>query len=230
MSRPSTSRETGRIGPNAIIRMVEALDALEGKAGVARVLAAAGLERYTDGLPSRMIDEDEVTALMRATSECLGADRGRTVGWVAGQRTGDYLLAHRIPGSAQSLLTAAPAWLSSRLLLAAIARHTWTFAGTGIVRFTPGNPIRIAIHNSPLCRLRQCGEPCCTYYAATFERLFRALVVADARCVETACAATGADHCTFEIAWPRLRLPGRRRLAPDQGARMTPHVMSRPTA
>jgi len=45
------------------------------------------------------------------------------------------------------------------------------------------------------------AEPGCDFYAATFERLFRVLVHADARVVETACEACGAAECRFEVRW-----------------------------
>ncbi len=55
--------------------------------------------------------------------------------------------------------------------------------------------------------------PLCDYYAATFERLFRALVHPRAVVVETACEACGADACRwrkpFVLAarWPKAWRP-----------------------
>ncbi|WP_235823343.1 4-vinyl reductase [Azohydromonas sediminis] len=43
--------------------------------------------------------------------------------------------------------------------------------------------------------------PACDFYAATFERLFRALVHPRASVAETACEACGDDACRFEVRW-----------------------------
>jgi hypothetical protein len=60
----------------------------------------------------------------------------------AGQGTADYILAHRIPGPAKALIRALPAPLGARLLTAAIARHAWTFTGSGRFRSLPTHPSR----------------------------------------------------------------------------------------
>lgn len=199
---PGVPAASARIGPNAIIRMGEALVALEGKAGAAAVFEAAGVKRYLETPPADMVPESDVAALTKAVHEKLGPGRAATAGWIAGQRTGDYLLAHRIPRAVQLLLKALPAPLASRILLRAIARHSWTFAGSARVRFAAGNPTKVEMSGSPLCRHIVADRPSCAFYAATFERLFRALVHGAAVAAETTCAAKGDRACTFEIGWP----------------------------
>lgn len=191
----------GRIGPNAVTRVFEALWAVEGAQSVDRVFRAADLARYLSHGPSQMVDETEVTRLHRALRESLGKDRARTVGWIAGQRTADYLLRHRIPHSAQKAIRCLPSRLGSRLLTAAIARNAWTFVGTGAFAAQPGRPTTFTITNCPICRREKSGAPCCDFYAATFERLFANLVHARARVIETSCLAMGCSDCTFSIAW-----------------------------
>jgi divinyl protochlorophyllide a 8-vinyl-reductase len=41
----------------------------------------------------------------------------------------------------------------------------------------------------------------CDYYAATFERLFQALVDRGALVTETECEANGGSACNFEVRW-----------------------------
>jgi len=191
----------GRIGPNAVIRVAEALRAVEGACSVDRVFRAANLAHYLISAPSAMIDEDEVTRLHRALRESVGRDRARTVGWIAGQLTADYLLGHRIPAAAQLALRCLPSGLASRQLTTAIARNAWTFAGSGAFAARHGRPTIFTIGNCPICRGLQSAVPCCDFYTGTFERLFARLVHASARVVETRCLAMGASDCTFAVTW-----------------------------
>ena len=200
-SSPAPTAAAGRIGPNAIVRMVEALDDLEGKDAGARLLARAGLSRYIGRLPEAMVDEAEVIALHRAVREALGEGRAETIAWLAGRNTAGYLLAHRIPKAMQRALAILPAPLAARVLIAAISRHAWTFAGSGRFRVVGFRPVTVEIIDCPLARGVRSDHPACAYFAATLERLFAVLVHPDARVRETACAATGAAACRFTAAW-----------------------------
>ncbi|TCZ66199.1 bacteriochlorophyll 4-vinyl reductase [Roseicella aquatilis] len=193
----------GRIGPNAITRMAEALDAALPAAEVDALFAAAGLAAYRRSPPERMVDEREVAALHRTLRARLPPARLEAVTREAGLRTGDYLLAHRIPRPVQALLRLLPAPLAARLLVSAIRRHAWTFAGSGAFAAWPGYPLRLAIAGCPLCRGMSAERPACGTYAATFERLFRRLVHRRARVTETACEAMGSAACVFELRWRR---------------------------
>ncbi len=199
----------GRIGPNAVIRVAEALLALEGMATTARVFQAADIPGHLDTPPAGMIAEDEVARLHRALHAILGDARARSVGWIAGRRTADYLLAHRIPRPAQSLLRQLPATAATRLLGSLITRHAWTFAGSGRMTLHHGHPTVMTILGNPLCQGARSTEPWCDYYAATFERLWDTLVRAGTQVVEVACIATGAPACSFSIAWSDRRVSAR---------------------
>ena len=118
----------GRIGPNAVIRLAEALDACEGRAVTAKLFRTAGLEHYVGAPPQSMVAEDEVTVLHRHLREALPSGRARTVSWIAGQRTAEYLLANRVPQPMQRLLKILPRRVSAFILLTAIGKHAWTFA------------------------------------------------------------------------------------------------------
>lgn len=186
-----------RIGPNAITRVAEAL----GRDRSPAVFATAGLAHYLRSPPEAMVDEREVVRLHRALRSVMGEREARRVARRAGELTGDYLLAHRIPAVAGRVLHALPAALAAPLLLAAIRRHAWTFAGSGRFTAAAGRPVTLVVEDNPLCRGAASDAPLCDYYAAAFERLFRALVHPRASVVETACEACGADACRFAARW-----------------------------
>jgi divinyl protochlorophyllide a 8-vinyl-reductase len=191
-----------RIGPNAVTRMAEALRARHGEAVAARIFGAAALGEMLRDPPQQMIDERDVARLHRSAYAALGAAAAAAVARDAGARTGAYLLAHRIPRPVQWLLRRLPAAIAARLLVAAIARHAWTFAGSGDfgVRWQRGG-VRLAIAHCPLCREVAASDPACDFYCATFERLFGELVRAGSTVTEVACQACGGETCVFEVRW-----------------------------
>ena len=192
----------GRIGPNAVIRLAEALREQEGEAATVAVFERAGLAAYLGTPPSAMVRETDVAALHRALQRELGARRARRIARLAGGKTGDYLLAHRIPRAVQRVLRIAPAPLAGRVLLAAIGRNAWTFCGSGRFRAAAGVPVRVTIAGNPLCGDVDGEATACDFYAGTFERLFRALVHDGAVVDETHCEGRGDAACLFEIRWP----------------------------
>lgn len=191
----------GRIGPNAITRVAEVLLPRLGPGATAGIFERAGLLPYLAHPPEAMVDEAEVSRLHRALRAALGEPKAREIAFDAGTRTGDYLLAHRIPKPVQAVLRHLPAAWASRVLLMAIRRHAWTFAGSGRFTARAGRPVRLTILHNPLCAGLASQEPACAFYTATFERLFRVLVHANAHAREVACEAMGAPACVFEVSW-----------------------------
>jgi divinyl protochlorophyllide a 8-vinyl-reductase len=196
----------GRIGPNAIVQVGVALSEAVGHAGAARLFDAAGLHGLLASPPVAMVDERDVVRLHAAIRAGLVADVATAVAADAGRRTGDYLLAHRIPRAAQRILRLLPRGVAARTLLAAIARHSWTFAGSGAFSYRLADPradgrITVQIEGCPLCRDASADVPQCAFYAATFERLFRALVAPGTVVTEIRCEATGGEACVFLVAW-----------------------------
>jgi divinyl protochlorophyllide a 8-vinyl-reductase len=181
--------------------MEEALTAALGPGPTETLFVAAGLAPYLAAPPERMVDEAEVIRLHQVVRGALEAGAARRVAVDAGRRTGDYLLGHRIPRPVRLGLRLLPPGLAARALVAAIGRHAWTFAGSGSFAAHPGRPLVLTVAGCPLCRGAAAAEPLCDYYAATFERLFQALVSGRARVRETACQAQGAAACRFEVAW-----------------------------
>ncbi len=189
-----------RIGPNAVIRTAHVL---RDRYGVARAqaLLAEATGRSLSDLPTHMVDEAEVRALVRTCLLHLGHRQTQAVLREAGQRTAEYLLAHRIPRPVQWLLRVLPAPIGLRVLSRAMARHAWTFAGSG--RFTVRHARRpeFAIHDCPLCRGLTLPAPVCDFYAGTFEELLARLVRRDTCVAQVESAASGGAACRYEVRW-----------------------------
>jgi divinyl protochlorophyllide a 8-vinyl-reductase len=197
----ATGGVAGRIGPNAIIRVAEALEQRVGQRMTAQLFARADLTGHLEHPPTAMVDEGQACRLHALLRSELGQQVGAEVARKAGWATAGYLLAHRIPKPVQGLLKRLPAPWACRVLLAAISRHAWTFVGSGHFDARPGRPTVLTIRHNALCRGQQSDDPVCDYYAATFERLFQVLVHRDARVSEISCEARGDDACRFELRW-----------------------------
>ena len=166
-----------------------------GDALVARLFDMAGL----DGLPSDhgLMPEGPAARLHQAVRRDMPQDAPRILA-EAGRRTGDYILAHRIPRFAQVILRWLPRGLAMRVLSKAIAKNAWTFAGSG--QFTLRGPGRFAIAANPLVAGERSDHLLCHWHAAVFEQLFRVLVDDRLRARETACCACGDTACVFTLA------------------------------
>jgi divinyl protochlorophyllide a 8-vinyl-reductase len=202
VSAPAAVRaDSARIGPNAIIQTLAALRERVGAAATDELLRAAGLSGYAGEEPAAMVPEQDVTELYGALRGRLDEAEATACARLAGYKTADYVLANRIPRPAQFILRLLPPRLAAPVLLASITKHTWTFAGSGTVSVARGAAPRIAIAGCPVCRGSHARTPLCSYYAASFEGLFRALVTRRAAVAEVACEASGAPSCVFEIRW-----------------------------
>ncbi len=191
----------GRIGPNAVTRLAEALDAMEGRAARDAVFARAGLPHHLESPPSDMVDDEDVARLHEALVETVGFARAQAIGAESGRLTGDYLLAHRIPRFAQRALRALPRPVAARVLAAAIAKHAWTFAGAGAFAYRFGARLELTIAGGPVSRYVRAEHPACAYYAATFERVFSAMLGPRTGVTEIECEAQGAPACRFVVEW-----------------------------
>ena len=145
-----------------------------------------------------MIDEAPVARLHQALRTRV-PDLAPSLSRQAGTMTGDYILANRIPGLAQRVLRGLPASLGARILAKAIARHAWTFAGSGRFRVVSMRPLAFEIADNPVVRGERSAVPVCAWHAAVFERLYRQLVDDRYRAKETACGTAGAEACRFEL-------------------------------
>jgi divinyl protochlorophyllide a 8-vinyl-reductase len=187
-----------RIGPNAIIQTGQALSALHGPGAARLIFEAAGLGRYIGALPTTMIDEREPVALFAAIKATLPPAEADRVLAEAGHRTGHYILENRFPPAARKILPKLPAGLSSRLLVSAIARHAWTFAGSGRfeARVTGWKRpvVTLAIAANPL------ATPDCLWHGAVFQRLFASLCGDVAFVRHSQCCARGDSSCVTQVS------------------------------
>jgi divinyl protochlorophyllide a 8-vinyl-reductase len=197
---PTGGETVGRIGPNAIVQLTAALRDREGEAVLRDVLGRAGLAEPALEAAAGLIPVAQVRALHAALPEVVGTETARSLVAEAGRRTAAYLLAHRIPGFFQRLLARLPTRLRRSLLLAAIARHAWTF--TGGSRFTArlGPRARLRIDPCSLCPEAGKVGLGCVYYAATFEALLQRLVDPRTRVEPATCGAAGSRRCELRIA------------------------------
>lgn len=190
------AQSSRRIGPNSIIQVGETLLA-HGQQGLAQqVYLAAGHMDWLRAPPTDMVDEADAAALHDALHRLAPPRDARAYSAEAGRRTGDYILQNRIPRAARAILRMMPAPLAARLLLAAISRHAWTFAGSGRFACEPGAPTAFSLSANPLAQ--QGG---CVWHEAVFTRLFQALVHTKAEVRETSCCAEGDSACRFEVRW-----------------------------
>jgi divinyl protochlorophyllide a 8-vinyl-reductase len=192
--------QESRIGPNAVVQTLRALEALEGPEPRARVARAAELPEVTlDGL----VPEAWFVRLVDALRDELPPPRAEAILARAGTWTAAYVAERRVPKAFRQLLGWLPPRLGLPLLLEAFRRHAWTFAGSGRYAVHGRYPGRIALEGSPTCRPRTEAGADSTlggaYYEAAFEGLLR-LAAPAARVREVACMRRGASACCFEIA------------------------------
>ncbi|MCW1920199.1 bacteriochlorophyll 4-vinyl reductase [Rhodobacter sp. KR11] len=175
------------IGPNAVLQLIPLLQP--------GVLARLGISAPPD---HGLMPEEPARALhagLRATDPQAAALLAE-----AGRRTADYILAHRIPPPAKLALRLMPRALAIRALSRAVARHAWTFAGSGA--FAVEAPGRFRLTDNPLIRGETASHPLCHWHVAVFQGLFQALVSKDLHFAETHCAACGHAACRFQLCGP----------------------------
>lgn len=183
------------IGPNAILQLIPVIEALGGPERVEAMMARAGVFGLPDG--TRMIPEGDAARLHRQL-RLEEPDMAPRLAAEAGRRTADYILANRIPGPVRLVLKILPPGPSARALSHAIARHAWTFAGSGEFRVV--TPWTFEIRDNPIIR-GEISERClCDWHAGVFARLYAVLVDPSATCREVDCGAKGRGHlCRFEV-------------------------------
>ncbi|MDP3505011.1 MAG: bacteriochlorophyll 4-vinyl reductase [Myxococcales bacterium] len=184
-----------RVGPNAVTQLSAVLEDRRGPTFADAVFEAGGLLELRAHPPHEMIDQRIAIAAHQAMWRLVDHDEAEALAFEAGVRTANYLLANRIPRPAQWVLKGLPRRLAADVLLKAISRNAWTFAGSG--RFQSkreGAIVHLAIEENPLAT----GP--CAWHRGVFTRLFTELVSPDASVRETECVAEGAAACRFEVA------------------------------
>ncbi len=181
----------GRIGPNAVLQLIEAVDAQMGRAMTEKVFNIGGCGHYLAHPPKTMVDEGEVASLNHALFQVLDLKRAQALAQDAGRRTADYVIANRIPRIVRILLSLMPPKIASAMLLRSIAKHAWTFVGSGELRINRG---AIEVADNPI------AMPGCPWHQAVFQRMFERLVSNQCLIQETTCCARGAPVCRFELS------------------------------
>jgi divinyl protochlorophyllide a 8-vinyl-reductase len=181
------------IGPNAVLQTEAALVEAGGRDLAEQVFAAAGLSHLLIERPGDMIDEAVPKALFAALFAALPRDEALHVAHRAGELTGAYILHNRIPAPVRGLLRILPPRLAAPLLLTAIGKHAWTFAGSGVCTVKAGKPARIEIADNPL------AMPECAWHVGVFEVLFGSLVSPHARVGHDHGPKLASSPCRFEI-------------------------------
>lgn len=180
----------------SILQLIPVIGEMLGSPASNQVLRAAGITQLPSG--DRLCDEAPAAAVHQALRrEFPGvADQ---ITRHAGERTGNWIIATRMPPVAANALAHMPAWLASPVLCGLIDKHAWTFAGSGQFRVVSRHPVIFELENNPVVRGESAEHVVCSWHSAVFERLFRALIDPGMICVETRCSACGDSVCRFEI-------------------------------
>ncbi len=181
------------VGPNAITQTAAALTELVGRVSEREIFHRAGLAAYIERPPVTMVHEHEAAALFKALREALPEDRADAVLAEAGRRTARYIIANRIPRPVKALVSVLPVPTAARILLSAIHKHSWTFAGTGSVSKNQWPTLSLTIATNPL------ATPGCPWHTATLQELFQVLVSDHFEVRHLSCCARGNRNCHFEI-------------------------------
>jgi divinyl protochlorophyllide a 8-vinyl-reductase len=196
---PCSADAIAKIGPNAVIQLVAALRASQLAGAAPAIFRDAGVGDWLAVPPAAMVDERRVARLHQCVRASLPAAQAAGVLADAGRMTADYLLANRIPRVAHATFRILPAPLSASLLVAAVRRNAWTFAGSGQLYARAGAPTVFELAGNPLCAGETAPAPVCVWHAAVFQRLFEVLVDSSSQVIETHCRAAGNDRCRFLV-------------------------------
>lgn len=197
---PISDGNGARIGPNSLIQTGQALAALFDDETARMIFGRAGIgHRYADP-PGTMLDEREPQRLFAVLCDTLSDQEATRVLAEAGDRTGQYLLANRVPKPARQLLPRLPPAISARLLVRAISAHAWTFAGSGGFSGEVHGWRRLVIHLA--IKANPLATPGCPWHGAVFERLFATLTATQVSVLHPRCQAKGNDCCEWTITAP----------------------------
>lgn len=193
---PPPNDGIARIGSNSVLQLIPLLDDILGEVERSRLMQISGMKSPPKS--HGMMLEEPAAALHQAI-RAQHPDLARVLTARAGVRTADYIIAHRIPKAALQVMRTLPPWLAGPLLANVIAKHAWSFAGSGKFKVRSKQPVVFSLQDNPVVRGELSTEPICHWHSAAFQRLFSTIVDPNLHCVETQCCATGSDSCVFEI-------------------------------
>ena len=134
-----------KIGPNSIIQTVAALEAAYGKNKAETMLSKIGQGYLVGNLPKEMVEEAKFHTLVGALQKEIGETATSRILQESGERTARYLLKVRIPGIFQKFVKLLPPRPAFKLLLFAISKNAWTFAGSGEFAYNMTRPPEISV-------------------------------------------------------------------------------------
>lgn len=186
-------KRTAKIGPNAILQLAAVLREEHHERWLRDIFYRSGMSSMLVNPPEDLVDEVAVADLYGALFDRLPPAAARRLAGKAGTETARYILANRIPRPIQFLLKLLPASWSAPLLLHAIQRHAWTFAGSGRTSIETRSEFSLEIANNPI------AMPGCVWHVEVFGTLFRQLVSPNVDVTHVTCCRDGARSCRFEI-------------------------------
>lgn len=188
--------DEARIGPNAILQLVQPLEALFGAAVLPQILNLAGVQMPTG---QEMIPEGDAACVHRLLWQ-LFPDQGARISHLAGQGTARYIRTNRIPAPARFVLRWLPRKLAEDMLLRAIEDHAWTFCGSGALEAERQGPqLHFVLHDNPLADHHHIPGHPCHWHSAVFAELFTLLLGVPYVCCEPTCRGCGGDVCRFVV-------------------------------
>src|SRR5690348_10787921 len=101
-------RDTGVIGPNSVLQLIEALRLASLGAFSTQVFERAGVAEWLTHPPEAMVDERLVGQLHQTVRAMAAPGQGKALMAEAGRLTANYILANRIPRPAQVMLKLLP--------------------------------------------------------------------------------------------------------------------------
>lgn len=185
------------IGPNAVLQLLPVVRQRLGPGAADCLLLRAGLAHPPDPAAGLMPELPVIRMHQALRSSWPSVAPG--IQALAGERTAEYLLAHRIPRLVQLLLRGLPSRLSAALLSKAIASNAWTFCGSGHFKYSMWPWPTFEIANNPLVRGETSRTPLCVWHQSVFLTLFNRLCRGGWLVQETQCGAQGAACCRFEL-------------------------------
>lgn len=185
-----------RVGPNAILQLVEPVDQMLGQGVMAQLLDLCRVP-LPDG--SAMVPEEDVGRVHHTLWQVF-PDQAQALSERAGQATACYIRSHRIPIGARLALRVMPRALGEKMLVRAIEKHAWTFCGSGTLKAVRREgEVHFVIHENPLADTQARPPHPCYWHSAVFAELFSSLLGWRYHCEEVSCCGCGADLCRFVL-------------------------------
>jgi len=194
MTEIKKNRSVSKIGPNSIIQTSESLREHCGNEVKDKVMKAAELEHYIQELPSEMVSETDFHDFVVTLFNDQGKLMTQEILQDSGERTAVYLLKNRIPGLFQSLVKPLPNKWGLKMLLFAISKNAWTFAGSGEFSYNVGEKsfIKVIVKHPSLPVVSN-------FYLGTFKRLLGELISSKIEIEPETLEADKSIECTYWI-------------------------------